>query len=79
MYGFSVSFRLGWFFSRVASFSVVIISLLFPFNWLKMFLDEQQVFLAEVMVVAELQQIDAGGVGFHFFHQWGGRGDARNE
>ena len=45
----------------------------------KLFLDEQQVFLAEVMVVAELQQIDAGGVGFHFFHQWGGRGDARNE
>ena len=42
-------------------------------------LDDLQVFLAEVMVVAELQQIDAGGVGFHFFHQWGGRGDARNE
>ena len=35
--GFIVSFKLGWFYSRVASFSVVIISLLSPFNWLNCF------------------------------------------
>ena len=33
----------------------------------------------EVVVVAESQQADVWSMRFHFFHQWGGRGDARNE
>ena len=43
------------------------------------FFDELQVFRAEVVVVAESQQTDVWSMRFHFFHQWGGRGDARNE
>lgn len=45
----------------------------------KLLLNELQVFFAEVVMVAEFQQIDIGGVRFHFFHQRGGRGDTRNE